>query len=175
VLALVSGLSGDPPAALHVVPTGAMYSTLLMLHVLSAVVGFGAVGVTGIQAARVGRGPSAPGAAGVRRYFRPGVNWTGRALYGVPVFGFCLLAASRGAFRAGDGFVVAGLFLWTTAAVVAEVVVWPAERRIQQALSRRWEDDGDPRLVGDCRRTAAAAAVLGVVFVGATVLMIGKP
>ena len=175
MLALVRGFSGGPPAALNAVPTGALYSTLLMLHVLCALVGFGAVGITGIQATRVLRGPSAPGATGVRRYFRPGVNWTGRALYGVPVFGFCLLAASRGAFRAGDGFVVAGLILWTTAAVVAEVVVWPGERRIQQALERQWTDDGDPRLDRDCRRAAAAAALLGVVFVGATVLMIGKP
>ena len=175
MLALVRGFSGSSPATLHVVPSGALYSTLLMLHVLCALVGFGAVGITGIQAARVRRGPSAPGAAGVRRYFRPGVNWTGRVLYGVPVFGFCLLAASRGAFRAGDGFVVAGLLLWATAAVVAEVVVWPVERRIQQALSRRWEDQGDPRLDRDCRRAAAGAALLGVVFVSATVLMIGKP
>ena len=175
VLVLVRGMSGGPPAALHAVPTGALYSTLLLLHVLCALVGFGAVGVTGIQAARVRRGPSVPGAAGVRRYFRPGVNWMGRALYGVPVCGFCLLAASDGAFRAGDGFVVAGLVLWATAAVVAEAVVWPVERRIQQALARRWEDDGDPRLDGDCRRASAAAALLGVVVVAATVLMIAKP
>ena len=78
------------------VPTGAVYTTLLMAHVLCAVVGFGTMVVTGTQAARARRGPSAAGAEGVRRYFRPGVNWAGRALYGVPVFGFWLLAASRG-------------------------------------------------------------------------------
>jgi hypothetical protein len=146
-----------------------------MLHVLCAVVGFGAVGITGIQAARARRGPSAPGAAGVRRYFRPGVNWAGRVLFGVPVFGFCLLAASKGAFRADDGFVVAGLALWAAAAVVAEAVVWPAERRIQEALSRRWDDAADPRLDRDCRLAARAASVLGIVFVASTVIMIGKP
>ncbi len=61
----------------------------------------------------------------MRRYFRPGVNWAGRALYGVPVFGFALVAASDGAFDAGDAFVAVGLVLWLVAAVLAEVVVWP--------------------------------------------------
>ena len=50
---------------------------------------------------------SAPLPEPVRRYFRPGVNWAGRALYGVPVFGFSLIATSNGAFSSGDGFVVA--------------------------------------------------------------------
>ena len=175
VLVLAGGLSVGPMAALEAAPTGALYSTLLMLHVLCAVVGFGAIGITGIQATRARRGPTAAGADGVRRYFRPGVNWIGRALYGVPVFGFCLLAASGGAFRAGDGFVVAGLLLWSTAAVAAESLVWPVERRIQLVVSRRWEDAAPGALDRDCRLVVATSAVLAVVFVAATVLMVGKP
>ncbi|MGA2521068.1 MAG: hypothetical protein ABSG81_09655, partial [Acidimicrobiales bacterium] len=72
-------------------PTGPLYATLLILHVLCAVVGFGATVLTGVQAARARRGPSSATADGVRRYFRPGANWAGRALYGVPVFGFALI------------------------------------------------------------------------------------
>jgi uncharacterized membrane protein len=170
-----------------------LYTILLMLHVLCAVVGFGTMVVTGVQAARARRGPSASGSEGVRRYFRPGVNWAGRALYGVPVFGFSLIGASHGAFRAGEGFVVIGLVLWLAATVLAEAVVWPGERRIQLALTARWSDAGiagaDAGAPGaggvagadagaldrDCRRLAAAAAVLAVLFVAATVIMIGKP
>ena len=109
VIFLVGGPLGARP--------GRSTRILLMLHVLCAVVGFGTMVVTGVQAARARRGPSAPGADGVRRYFRPGVNWAGRALYGVPVFGFCLIVASHGAFDAGDGFVVVGLIVWLVAAV----------------------------------------------------------
>ena len=158
------------------VPTGALYTSLLLLHVLCAVVGFGTLVVTGVQAARARRGPSAPGADGVRRYFRPGVNWAGRALYGVPAFGFSLIAASDGAFRAGDGFVVVGLIVWLVSTLLAEVVVWPGERRIQVEVTGRWgEVDVARALDRECRRVAAAAAGLAVLFIAATVIMVGKP
>jgi hypothetical protein len=164
---------------LRSVPTGALYTILLMLHVLCAVIGFGTMVVTGVEAARARRGPSGPGAEGVRRYFRPGVNWAGRTLYGVPVFGFSLIEASDGAFRSGDGFVVVGLMVWLVAAVLAEVVVWPGERRIQVELTTGWGGDTDAALARSldrhCRQVAAAAAVLAVLFVAATVIMVGKP
>jgi len=181
-MAPVTVLVGDPGSVLdgvaRSVPTGAVYTILLMLHVLCAVVGFGTMVATGAQAARARRGPSAPGADGVRRYFRPGVNWAGRALYGVPVFGFALIASSDGAFDSGDGFVVVGLMVWLVAALLAEVVVWPGERRIQVELTGHWGDadtDTAPALQRDCRRVAAAAAVLAVLFLTATVVMVGKP
>ena len=176
VILLARGLPGVSVAALRAVPTGALYSLLLLFHVLFAVIGFGSVGVTGLQASRARRGPSAPGADAVRRYFQPGVNWAGRALYAVPVLGFALIAASNRAFGAGDTFVVAGLVLWLVAVAVAEYVLWPAERRIQVEMAHRW-DEGDPvgGLDADCRRAVACAVTLGVIFVAATVLMVGKP
>lgn len=163
-------------AAAHPVPTGPLYTVLLLLHVLCAVVGFGATVVTGAQAARARRGPTAPGAGGVRRYFRPGVNWAGRALYGVPVFGFALVADSDHAFAAGDGFVVVGLLIWLVAALAAEIVVWPDERRIQVVVTERWDD---PAAAADldrrCRRVAGTGVALAVLFVAAVVVMVGKP
>jgi len=147
-----------------------------MLHVLCALVGFGTMVMTGAQAARARRGPSAPAAAALLRYFRPGVNWAGRALYGVPVFGFSLVAASNGAFSSGDGFVVVGLMVWIVATLLAEVVVWPGERRIQVELTHGWAEGGvAAALDRDCRQVAAAAVVLALLFVVATVFMIGKP
>lgn len=155
---------------------GAGYSILLVLHVAAAVVGFGALVLTGVQAARAARGPGAPGAEGVRRYFRPGINWAGRMLYAVPVLGFLLVADSGRAFSAGDGFVVGGLALWLAAAGLAEGLVWPAERRIQALVTERFGDtDTLPELRRECRRVSAAAVVLAVVFVAAVVVMVGKP
>ncbi|HUY21937.1 MAG TPA: hypothetical protein VMV22_06320 [Acidimicrobiales bacterium] len=173
-----------PFATVPAVPTGALYSILLVLHVLCAVVGFGTLVATGVQAARARRGPGAGGAEGVRRYFRPGVNWAGRALYGVPVFGVALLGASAGAFEAGDGFVVVGMALWLLAAVMAEAVVWPDERRVQAALPGLWARhpgadgagaDGAGAFDRTCRRLALSAVVLAFVFVAAVVVMVGKP
>ncbi len=157
-------------------PTGALYSVLLLAHVLASVVGFGALAVTGLQADRARRGPGQPGAAAVQRYFRPGVNWAGRALYAVPVLGFALVADSKGAFSSGDAFVVAGLVLWIAAVVTAELVVWPAERRIQVVVTERWADEvARPVLDRDCLIVSATAAAVAGVFVLAVVVMVGKP
>ncbi|GEM_PF-403561 len=176
--------------ATHPLPTGAGYTVLLLAHVASAVIGFGVICVTGLQALRAAGGPGSPKAGAVRRYFRPGPNWAARAIYGVPVFGFALLAASGGEFEASDTFVVVGLTLWLFAAVVAEVVVWPGERRIQQVVVRDWseteaktdaETEGDgaaspaPVLVEECTKVAYASGILAVVFVTAFVLMFAKP
>jgi hypothetical protein len=54
--------------------------------------------------------------------------------------------------------------------------VWPGERRIQVALSLRWADgEVSPGLDRDCRQVAVAGAVLAVLFIAATVFMVGKP
>lgn len=165
-----------PAAPPHPVPTGPLFSILLVLHVLCALVGFGAMVLTAVQAVRAGAGPSAPGAGAVRRYFRPGPNIAGRFLYGVPVFGFALLAASRHAFDAADGFVVLGVCLWVGAVALAEAVVWPGERRIQAVVTESWDDPGTaPGLDATCRRVVAAVVVEVLVFLAATVIMIGKP
>ena len=157
-------------------PAGAGYSILLLLHVAAAVVGFGTVAVTGLQAGRLRRGADQPGAAGLRRYFRPGTNWAARALYAVPLLGFGLLADSGGAWDAADGWVVAGLGLWLVAAVLAEVVLWPAERRIQRRVADGWDDPSEATaLARDCRRAAVTSALLLAVFLAALVVMTAKP
>lgn len=163
-------------AAARAVPTGPGYSVLLLLHVGSAVVGFGALVTTGVQAARLRRVLARTGAESLRRYFRPGVNWPGRVLYAVPLLGFALVADSRGAFGVGDSWVVAGLALWVVAAVVAEAAVWPGERRIQLLVTERWGDaEAVPLLDRQCRRVAAACGLLAGIFLAAVVIMVGKP
>jgi len=172
----VHGLVGGPGVVGAAVPTGPGYSILLVLHVACAVISLGTVTTTGVQAWRARSGPAGPTAEGVRRYFRPGVNWAARALYGVPVFGFVLLGVSRGTFFVGDTFVVVGLGLWLTAAVGAEAVVWPGERRVQALVTERWGDPAAEALLErECRRLAAGAALVATVLVAAFVIMVGKP
>jgi hypothetical protein len=172
------GLSSDGTAGILAskaigTPTNVGYSLLLIAHVASAFLGFGAMCLTGFEASRARRGPGASSAAAVRRYFTPGINWAARTLYLVPVFGFALLADSGGASSTSDTFVVVGLLMWLAAAAAAEMVIWPAERRIQQAVSRDWRPDEALRL--DCTRVVVAAWMLAVVFVAAVVVMVGKP
>ena len=78
---------------------------------------------------------SGPGSEPVRRYYRPGVNWAGRVLFLVPVLGVALMAMSHGDWSFGDGWIAIGLALWAGVAVVAEMALWPAERRLQEAVA----------------------------------------
>jgi uncharacterized membrane protein len=149
-------------------------ATVVVLHVLSAVVGFGAIFLTGVYAGLARRRPS----GAVRRYFRSGPNWAARGVYLVPVLGVVLVETSHGADRFAQLWVVASLLLWVLAAVLAQAVVWPGERRIQQLVV------GSPRTgtaarqaeldrVG--RRVERAAVAIDLAFVATLVLMVARP
>ena len=148
----------------------AAYDIVLLAHVLSALVGLGAVVVAGGYALALRRSGAASEV--VRRYYRPGVNWGGRVLFLVPVFGVALVAMSDGDWSYADGWVTAGLLLWAIVALGAEMVLWPAERRIQAELE-------DPTSAADvraeCGRVAVTAAGVAVLLVVAAVVMVAKP
>ena len=120
----------------HHQPAGAAFDIVLLLHVGSAVAGIVTTIAAAATATRLRRllQASAPLPDPLRRYFRPGVNWAGRSMYGIPVFGFALLAMSRGAYALGDGWVLGGVAIFVAVAFVAEGVLWPAERRLQAAV-----------------------------------------
>ena len=126
------------PASLAIAqppPTGPGYDVVLLLHVACVLTALVTVVVSGISAARLAAVPpdGRPGDA-LLRYYAPGVNWAGRAIYGVPVFGFALLAMSHGAFDLGDRWVLGGLLVWVLVAVGAEGILWPTEQRIRSLL-----------------------------------------
>ena len=92
-------------SAMHQQPDGPAFDIVLLLHVGCVVVGLVTTATAAATASRLRRllGSPLPLPETLRRYFRPGVNWAARALYGVPVFGFLLISSSGGAFSADDG------------------------------------------------------------------------
>ena len=164
------------------------YDVVLLAHVLSALVGFGAVVVSGGYALALLR--SGPASEAVRRYYRPGVNWAGRILFLVPVLGVALIAMSHGRWSYSDGWIGLGLVLWAFAALVAEMALWPAERQLQVAVSDQVAV-ADPSPVANpspaadltadtdlrslCFRVVLLAALLFVLAVVAAVVMVAKP
>jgi uncharacterized membrane protein len=169
-----------PSAPLHLV-LGANkpgFDLLLVGHVACTLFGFGALVTSGIQATRLRR-RGAGGGETLRRYFAPGVNLVGRTVYGVPLFGFALLADSGGQLRIGEAWVVGGLASWAVAVALAEGFLWPAERRIQAAVAAGAPGVGGDALpaavLRDCRLVGLLGAVLGAIFVAATVLMVARP
>ena len=169
--------NGTKMAAVAVVhpPKGPVFSIVLVLHILAAAVGYGAMILTGVQAERVRRGPRAPGAESARAFFRPGTNWAARAVYLVPVLGVVLVALSRGAFGFGDTFVDVGIAVWAASVAVAESVLWPAEREVQRLLRDGWPIGDQRALASTCRRISQISVALGIAFVGVGTVMAVKP
>src|SRR5580692_4274455 len=124
-------------SAMHHQPDGAAFDIVLLLHVACVVVGLVTTATAAATATRLRRllGSPLPLPETLRRYFRPGVNWAGRTVYGIPVFGFALLAMSQGAYALGDGWVLSGLAIFVAVAFLGEGVLWPAERRLQNAFA----------------------------------------
>jgi Predicted integral membrane protein (DUF2269) len=154
----------------------AAYDIVLLAHVLSALVGLGAVAVAGGYALALRR--SGAGSEGVRRYYRPGVNWAGRVLFLVPVFGVTLVAMSQGDWSYSDTWIMIGLVLWVLIVLAAEMALWPEERQLQAAVADL-ESVADPAsleaLRARCLRVAVLAVALSAGLVAATVVMVGKP
>jgi hypothetical protein len=176
----------------------AAYDVVLLAHVLAAAVGLGALVVAGANAWVLHR--SGPGSEAVRRYYRPGVNWAGRVLFLVPVLGLLLMAMSHGDWSFSDGWITIGLALWAVVAVAAEMYLWPAERRLQAAVSSltpvtpaEGEGTGSARaeagpgleggtgsgagtaLPAECLKVAGLATLLSMILVVVAVVMVAKP
>jgi hypothetical protein len=146
------------------------YDVVLLAHVLSALIGLGAVVVAGGFALALAR--SGPSSESIRRYYRSGINWGGRVLFLVPVFGVVLISMSKGVWSFSDGWIVGGLALWSVAALGGEMVLWPAERQLQIAVN---EPDAPVSLRSQCLVVMTTAVVMVIVLLVATVMMVAKP
>jgi uncharacterized membrane protein len=168
-------------SAMHHQPDGATFDVVLLLHVACVVVGLVSTVAAVATATRLGRllRASAPLPEPLQRYFRPGVNWAGRTIYGIPVFGFALIAMSQGAYALGDGWVLAGLGLFVAVAIVAEWQLWPAERRLQTAVAAVGTVPGPAsdteQLLADTSRMTWAARAAVVLLLAGTVVMVAQP
>ena len=168
-------------SAVHHQPSGAAFDVVLLLHVACAVAGLVTTLAAAATATRLRRllRASAPLPEPLRRYFRPGVNWAGRTVYGIPVFGFALLAMSRGAYALGDGWVLGGLVLFAAVALLAEGVLWPAERRLQAAVAAAGPSTtplpGTGSVEGDATAMVRSAGVALILLMAGMVVMVAQP
>jgi hypothetical protein len=166
-------------SVVHHQPDGPAFDIVLVLHVGCVVVGLVTVVTAAATAARLRTllGDSAVLPEAVVRYFRPGVNWAGRTVYGIPVFGFLLLALSHGAFSLRDGWVTAGLVVVVVVVLVAEGALWPAERRLQASLAA-WRG-GDTTRERSVRREAGVMALSAlatlVLLLAGSAIMLAQP
>jgi uncharacterized membrane protein len=147
-----------------------VYDALVALHVVSAVIGFGALGVTGVYGGMAGRAGRPEGDDETRRYFAGALRaeWT---LLVVPFLGVAALVTGPKRHDAGDLWVIASALLWLVAAGVLVHVVRPAERRVRAIAAGT--DAGDLRPAA--RTVLRASLVTDIVFVVALALMVTQP
>lgn len=150
----------------------AAYDVLVGLHVLCAVIGFGAVAVSGAYGA-IGRHAGSgrtrhQTTEEVRRYFSSPSSLEYLLLV-APVFGVAAMAVRPGGSEFGHFWAVAGVVIWVAAGGLLTAVVRPAERRIRAA------GDDLPSVAGEARRLMWAAAASDVLFVVALFLMVTQP
>jgi hypothetical protein len=144
-----------------------IFDVLVALHVVSAVVGFGSVAISGVYGAAA-RHPDRPDSTEeTRRYFRsPGrAEWL---ILVVPFLGLAALGLRPEGAHLGQVWVVAGFIVWVAAAVLLLAVVRPSEREIRHST-------GDPPPVRAARRLMWASIGSDVLFVVALALMVTQP
>jgi hypothetical protein len=162
------------------------FDLVLLAHVITAAVGLVAVVLAGFSALALRRAfaRGGPLPESLERYYRPGVNWAGRVLFLVPVLGVTLLLMSDGQWSFADSWVSAGMGVWVIVAMVAEMVLWPAERRLQGMVAAARGDEpgvgadraGEPAVAaGLCLQTGVVGLALGVALVFVGVLMVAQP
>jgi hypothetical protein len=140
----------------------AVYDTLVALHVVVAVAGFGAVAISGAYGALARR---APHGEETRRYF----SGRGRAEYlivAVPFLGAAAMGFRPGGSEFGDLWSILGWVIWVAASGLLLGVVRPAEAAI-----RAQGEDSAPA----GRRLMWAGAACDVLFVAALLLMVTQP
>lgn len=153
-----------------------LYDVLLVAHVAVALIGFGSIAVAGLSARR-GRQVADPASdARLARFFAPGVDWPGRLIFLVPVFGLAmLLGGDRSDLPRLWPWIA--LACWTGAVGMVTARGWPSERAAQAALARA--RGGEAEAAGEfraaCESMERSVAVVELLFVVALVLMIWQP
>ena len=166
-------------SGVHHQPDGPAFDVALILHVGCVVVGLTTTVASALTAGRLRTllRTAAPFPDAVGRYFRPGVNWAGRTIYGIPVFGFLLLALGHGAYALRDGWIMGGLAMLVGVVLLAEGLLWPAERRLQVSLVG--VSGGGVPVEESVRRDVTtmewSAVVVLVLLVAGSALMVAQP
>lgn len=162
--------TGRPPAG-H----PGFYDVLVALHVVCAVVGFGAVAVSGAYGAIGRRARDATGVEEVRRFFSSRLP-VEHLLLVAPVFGVAAMAVRPGGRQFGALWAVAGLVIWVLAGALLLGVVRPSERAVRAALpAGAGGTEPGPTLRTGATRLMWAAAASDALFVVALLLMVTQP
>jgi hypothetical protein len=159
-----------------------IFKTLLVLHVLSAIVGLGAVMLNGLYAAQSQKRPGPTGRAVSEANFAVSAV-AEKVIYLIPVFGILLVLCSDSGIKFSHTFVWLSLLLYVGAIGVSHSVLIPGHKKINALLLETEQGPapvgGPPPQIAQIeaigKRQAAAGASLNVVVAVILILMIWQP
>ncbi len=154
-----------------------IYKLLLVLHLLSVIVGIGAVMLNGVYFAQAMRreGPGRRAVSEANFFVSRVAEFV---IYTIPVFGILLVIASDSAWSLGNTWIWLSLVLYVVAIGIAHGLLTPSHKRMNALLA---EQEVMPTPARDAeidalgRRQAAAGMMLNVFVVVFLVLMVWKP
>jgi hypothetical protein len=159
-----------------------IYKLLLVLHILVAIVGLGAVMLNGIYAAQAQKRQGPPGRAVSEANFFVS-NIGEYFIYLIPVFGILLVLFSDKAWKFSTTFVWMALVLFALAMAISHMVMFPNHKKINALLLEMEQSPppagGAPPQVAQIqalgKQLAIGGAALDIFVVLFLILMIWKP
>ena len=158
-----------------------VYDFFLLLHILCAVVGFGAVFLNGLYAQEIKKRPGPEGLAVFEANFR--VSKIGEYfIYAVFVLGFVVLALAKigdtKVFEFSQTWVWLSIVLYIVGIGISHGVLWPSVKKMG-TLMREMVAGGPPPQAAQLqelgKKVGAAGAGLNVLLIVIIGLMIWKP
>lgn len=149
---------------------GGLYNTVLTLHILSVIFGFGPVVLNGIYASQAKqRGGPEAGAIMQANYFVTNAV-AEKIIYTVPVWGIFLVILSDKAYPFSEAWVSLSFLLYLIGLGIAHGLMRPTSKRM---LELGAGDSGDRARLE--QRLVVGGTVLNLLLVVVVVLMIFKP
>lgn len=174
-LAQLSAVGGDSLA----------YGVVLLLHILSAIIGFGSVFFNGVYAQQAQQRPGREGVAINQAVFA--VSKLGEVfIYLVFVFGILLVLLAEDPVGFGDLWVSLSILLYLVAMGISHGVLWPSVRKANALAEELATTEGPPpglagpppqvtALEALGKKIGATDAALKVLLVVLLYLMVWKP
>jgi uncharacterized membrane protein len=159
-----------------------LYKTLLVLHILTAIVGLGAVMLNGLYAAQAQKRQGPPGRAVSEANYA--VSHIGEYfIYAIPVFGILLVIVGHPVWKFSQAWIWLSMLLYVLAIGISHSILIPGHKKINALLAEMEQGPatagGPPpqavELQAIGKKMAAAGATLNVFVVIFLILMVWKP
>ncbi|MEY2435577.1 MAG: hypothetical protein QOF97_413 [Acidimicrobiaceae bacterium] len=161
---------------------GTLYKTLLVLHIMAAIVGFGAVFLNGLYAAETKKRQGPSGRAVLEANIAVS-SVAEKLIYAVPLLGILLVLVSDEAWSFSDTWIWLSMALFVVGIGVSHSVVIPGAKRINALLLEI--ETGPPPTGGPPpqvaviealgKRQAIGGGFLDLLLVALVALMVFKP